>query len=80
MCRFQNPKVVTIKDLFPIPFTDSIVEVADHEIYSFMDNFSIYNQINIAKEDKLKTKFVVEEGIYAYNWMLFGLCNALAMF
>ena len=35
---------VTIKDPFPIPFTDSILEeVAGHEIYSFMDGFSGYN-------------------------------------
>lgn len=72
---------VTIKDPFPIPFTDSILEeVAGHEIYSFMDGFSRYNQISIVEEDKLKTTFVVEDGVYAYNKMPFGLCNAPATF
>lgn len=78
---FRCLKAVTIKDPFPIPFTDSILEeVAGHEIYSFMDGFSGYNQISIAEEDKLKTTFVVEDGVYANNRMPFGLCNAPATF
>lgn len=78
---FRCLNAVTIKDPFPIPFTDSILEeVAGHEIYSFMDGFSGYNQISIAEEDKLKTTFIVEDGVYAYNRMPFGLCNALATF
>lgn len=72
---------VTIKDPFPIPFTNSVLEeVAGHEIYSFMDGFSGYNQISITEEDKLKMTFVVEDGVYAYNWMPFGLCNASTTF
>lgn len=49
-------------------------------MYSFMDEFSGYNQISIVEEDKLKTIFVVEDGVCAYNRMSFGLCNAPAMF
>ena len=72
---------VTIKDPFPIPFTDSILEeVAGHEIYSFINGFSRYNQISIAEEDKLKTTFIVEDGVYAYNRMPFELCNASMTF
>lgn len=78
---FRCLNAITIKDPFPIPFTDNILEeVAGHEMYSFMDGFSGYNQISIAKEDKLKTTFVVEDGVYAYNRMPFGLCNAPATF
>lgn len=55
-------------------------EVAGHEIYSFIDGFFGYNQISIAEEDKLKMTFDVKDGVYAYNWMPFGLCNALATF
>ena len=78
---FRCLNVVTIKDPFPIPFTDTILEeVARHEMYSFMDGFSGYNQISIVEEDKLKTTFVVENGVYAYNQMPFGLCNAPVTF
>ena len=45
-----------------------------------MDDFSGYNQISIAEEDKLKTTFVIEDKVYAYNQMPFGLCNAPATF
>lgn len=70
-----------MKDPFPIPFTDSILEeVAGHEIYFFMDGFSSYNQISIAEEDRLKTTCIVEDGVYAYDRMPFGLCNAPATF
>lgn len=78
---FRCLNAVTIKDPFPIPFTNSILEeVAGHEMYSFMDGFSGYNQISIAEEDKLKTTFVVEASVYAYNRMPFGLCNAPTTF
>lgn len=78
---FRSLNAVTIKDPFPIPFTDLILEeVVGHDMYSFLDGFSGYNQISIAEEDKLKTTFVVEDGVYAYNRMLFGLCNAPATF
>jgi hypothetical protein len=60
---------------------DSILEeIAGHEIYLFMNGFSRYNQISIAQEDKLKTTFVVEDGVYAYNRMPFGLYNAPTTF
>lgn len=49
-------------------------------MYSFTDGFSGYNHISIAKEDKLKTTFVVEGRVYAYNIMLFDLCNAPTTF
>ena len=78
---FRSLNAVTIKDPFPIPFIDSILEeVVGHEMYSFMDEFSGYNQFSIAEEDKLKTTFVVEDGVYAYNRMPFRLCNAPATF
>jgi len=37
------------KDYFPLPFTDSILDaVVGHEIYSFLNGFSGYNQIRFA--------------------------------
>ena len=72
---------VTKKDYFPLPFTDSILDaVAGHESYSFLDGFSGYNQVKIAKEDQLKTTFTTDWGTYAYMVMPFGLCNAPATF
>ncbi|CAM6087794.1 unnamed protein product [Calypogeia fissa] len=54
--------------------------VAGHEIYSFLDGCSGYNQIWIKKEDQLKTTFTTEWGIFTFRRMPFGLCNAPGMF
>lgn len=76
---FWYLNAVTIKDPFPILFKNSILEeVVGYEMYSSMDGLSGYNQISIIEEDKFKTPFVVEDSVYAYNWMPFKLCNASA--
>ena len=77
--RWVNKVILT--NPFPTPFTDEIIsEVAGHECYSFIDGFSGYNQVPIAKEDQHKTTFVCEFGSFAYRKMPFGLKNALAVF
>ena len=68
-------------DPFPTPFANEILnEVAGHECYSFIDGFSGYNQVPIAKEDQHKTTFVCKFGSFAYRKMPFGLKNAPAVF
>ncbi|MCO5548224.1 hypothetical protein L7F22_001681 [Adiantum nelumboides] len=71
----------TIKDPFPLPFIDMILdEIVGHEMYSFMDGYSGYNQLKIALEDRSKTTLITEWGAFTYLVMPFGLCNALATF
>ena len=47
-----------------------------HELLTFMDAFSGYNQIRMNEEDQEKTAFVTNQGLYCYKVMLFGLKNA----
>lgn len=62
------------KDAFRLPNIDTLVDnIISHEIFSLMDNFSIYNQIMIVKENKHKTTFTSPWGIYCYRVMSFGL-------
>jgi hypothetical protein len=69
------------KDNFPTPFVDQIVDdCAGSEIFSLMDGFSGYNQINIAPEDQHKTAFICPWGTFAYRKLPFGLKNAGATF
>ena len=71
----------TQKDHFPLPFVNTILdEVSGHELYTFMDGFSGYNQISIAPEDFHKTAFTTPWGTFIYVVMPFGLCNAPAAF
>ena len=49
---YRKLNAVTKKDYFPLPFIDSILDaIAGHESYSFLDGFSRYNQVKIAKGD-----------------------------
>ena len=65
------------KDNFPLPRIDLIVDAtAGHELLSFMDAFSGYNQISMDPDDQEKTSFVTAQGTYCYRVMPFGLKNA----
>ena len=47
------------KDSFPLPRIDQLVDsTASHELLTFMDAFSGYNQILMKEEDWEKTAFV----------------------
>ena len=47
--------------------------VEGQEAYSFNNGFSSYHQIKIAPEDKIKTTYVIERGIFQYTIISFGL-------
>jgi hypothetical protein len=65
------------KDNYPTPFVDQIVDdCAGSEIFSLMDGFSGYNQINILPMDQHKTTFIFPWGTFAYRKLPFGLKNA----
>ena len=69
------------KDSFPLLRIDLIVDAtAGHELLSFMDAFSGYNQISMDPDDQEKTSFVTAQGTYCYRVMLFGLKNAGATY
>ena len=82
MCvDFTDLNNACTKDSFPLPRIDQLVDsTAGHELLTFMDAFSGYNQILMKKEDQEKTAFVTSQDLYCYNVMPFGLKNASAMY
>nr|XP_016502432.1 PREDICTED: RNA-directed DNA polymerase homolog [Nicotiana tabacum] len=69
------------KDSFPLPYIDQLIDAtAGHELLSFLDAFSGYNQILMAKEDQEHTTFITHQGTYCYRVMLFRLKNARATY
>ncbi|PKI66986.1 hypothetical protein CRG98_012651 [Punica granatum] len=69
------------KDNFPLPHIDVLVDnTARHTQFSFMDDFSGYNQIRMAEEDKIKTTFTTMWGTFCYRVIPFGLKNAGATY
>ncbi|KAJ9557119.1 hypothetical protein OSB04_011733 [Centaurea solstitialis] len=65
------------KDPSPLPHIDAMVDAtAGHELLTFMDAYSGYNQILMHTDDQEKTAFMTDKGIYCYKVMPFGLKNA----
>ena len=82
MCvHYRDINQACPKDNYHTPFIDQIIdECAGCEIFSFMDGFSGYNQINIRPEDQSKTTFIFPWGTFAYRKITFGLKNAWETF
>ena len=78
---FLDLNWVCPKDNLPTPFIHQIINVCTkHDVFSFMDIFFGYNQIQIWEEDHYKTTFTTPWGTFAYRVMPFGLKNVGATF
>ena len=75
---FRDLNLATPKDVSIMPIVDMLIDAASrNELLSFMDGFSSYNQIFIAKEDVSKTTFRCPGAIGTFEWLVmpFGLKN-----
>ena len=69
------------KDSFPLPRIDQLVDMTSrHELLSFMDAYSGYNQIPMHIPDQEHTSFITDRKLYCYKVMSFGLKNAGATY
>ena len=61
MCiNFTDLNRAYFKDSYPLPRIDTLVEsTARHQLLSFTDAFSGYNQIKMEEVDQEKTSFVI---------------------
>nr|XP_025678255.1 uncharacterized protein LOC112778105 [Arachis hypogaea] len=76
---FRDLNSATPKDEYPMSIADMLIDsIAGHEILSFMDGYSGYNQIYIAEEDVSKTAFRCPGALGTFEWVVmpFGLKNA----
>ena len=82
MCvDFTNLNRACPKDSYPLPQIDTMVDsTVRHELLSFMEAFSGYNQIKMKEDDQERTSFVTSQGLFCYKVMPFGLKKAGATY
>ncbi len=62
---FKKLNATTKKDPYSLPFIDEVLNtVVGYEAYYFLDGYSRYHQISIALEDRYKTAFVIDWGVF----------------
>lgn len=72
---------VTKLDAYPMPTIDSILEsLHGATVFSSLDLKSGYHQMVLNPDDREKTAFVCEEGLYQFTVLPFGVVNGPASF
>ncbi len=73
---FKKLNVTTKRDSYPLFFIDEVINIVTrHEVYTFLDGFSIYHQISITSEDQYKTAFITYWGAFVWVIMPFKVKN-----
>jgi hypothetical protein len=82
MCiDYTNLNKACPKDPYPLPRIDQIVDsTSGCDLLSFIDAYSGFHQIKMAKVDRKHTAFVTVDGLYCYVVMPYRLLNALPTF
>lgn len=69
------------KDAFPLPrIEESLDGLTGAKWFSTLDLASGYSQVEVAEKDRAKTAFCTPFGLFEFNRMPFGLCNAPSTF
>lgn len=78
---YRYVKSVTIKDSFPLPcIGDTLDALGGSKWFSTLDLKNGYWQVAMDPEDAEKTAFVTTQGLFQFDVMAMGLCNAAQTF
>ena len=78
---YRRLNAITAKDSYPLPTIESTLQqLAGNRWFSKLDLRSGYFQIPIDEADKPKTAFITTTGLWEFNVLPMGLCNAPPVF
>lgn len=78
---YRKLNAVTHKDAHPLPrIEETLTSLTQARWFSTLDLASGYWQVEMDPSDREKTAFTTPLGLYEFNRMPFGLCNAPATF
>ena len=78
---YRKLNAVTHKDAYPLPrIEESLTCLKKAAWYSTLDLAAGYWQVEVDPKDREKTAFTTPMGLYEFDRMPFGLCNAPATF
>jgi len=78
---YRKVNAVTRKDAYPLPRVDDTFDtLAGSSWFSTLDLKTGYWQVKVNPSDREKTAFCTQQGLFEFNVMPLGLCNAPATF
>ncbi|KAL2076346.1 hypothetical protein ACEWY4_028049 [Coilia grayii] len=78
---YRQLNTKTRRDAYPLPrIEESLDALSGAKWFSTLDLASGYHQVPVAEKDKYKTAFCTPFGLFEFNRMAFGLCNAPSTF
>lgn len=84
MCFFffsQNVNRDSNKDYYPVSSMEHILHIVfGSEMFSLLDGFWVYNQVLIAKPDRLKTTFWTKWGTFTFKRIPYRIINVETTF